>query len=133
MDSIKKRSGFAAPFSFEFEYALLQPVFFRFRVPEIIGLAVDVRGIFRVTDHPHPAGMVMGSKILHDGFQRYGGRLRYGIAVNPGGDGGEVHGINAVLTGKLQTAPVASGQRRRFAMPAALPDGSYGVKDIPGL
>ena len=94
---------FAAPFSFEFEYALLQPVFFRFRVPEIIGLAVDVRGILHVTDHPHPAGMVMGSKILHDGFQRYGGRLRYGIAVNPGGDGGEVHGINAVLSDRKST------------------------------
>ena len=122
---------FAAPFSFGVKWS--QPVFFRFRVPEIIGLAVDVRGILRVADHPHPTGMVMGPKILHDGFQGYAGRLGHGISVDPGGDGGEVHGINAVLTGKLQTAPVAGGQRRRFAMPAALPDGPYGVNDIPGL
>ena len=67
----------------------------------------------------------MGSKILHDGFQRYGGRLRYGIAVNPGGDGGEVHGINAVRSGKLQTAPVAGGQRRRRGVTAA-----GGVRDV---
>ena len=102
MDSIKKRSGFAAPFSFEFEYALLQPVFFRFRVPEIIGLAVDACGILRVADHPHPAGMVMGPKILHDGFQRHGSRLGHGISVDPGGDGGKVHRINAVCPGPIE-------------------------------
>lgn len=75
----------------------------------------------------------MGPEIVHNDFQGYAGRLGHGIAVDPGGDGGEVHGINAVLSGKLQTAPIAGGQRRRLAMPAALPDGSYGVKDIPGL
>ena len=75
----------------------------------------------------------MGPKILHDGFQRHGSRLRHGIAVDPGGDGGKVHGINAVCAGKLQTAPIAGGQGCRLPLPAALPDGSYGVNDILGL
>ena len=75
----------------------------------------------------------MGPEIVHNDFQGYAGRLGHGIAVDPGGDGGEVHGINAVCAGKLQTAPVAGGQGCRLAVTAALPDGADCVNDIPGL
>ena len=84
-----------------------------------------------MTDHPHLPGMLAGTQFLHDGLQGHGRGLSHGVAVDPGGNGGEVHRFDALRSGQSQTVSITGSQRRRFPVFTALPDGADGVDDIP--
>lgn len=86
-----------------------------------------------MADHPHPLRQVVLCQKVHDGLQRHRGGLGQGIAVDPGGDGWEIHGADAVLRRQGQAGAVAGGQQGGLAMAAALPDGAGGVEHILGL
>ena len=67
-----------------------------------------------------------------DGGEGDAGGLLQREVIDPGGDGGKVHGLAAVLDRKRQTASVAGGQQRLLPVAAAVPDGAGGVDDEAG-
>ena len=124
--SDKRRGGeFPAP-------ALLQPLALVLRVPEVPGLAVDLRRLFGVAHHPHPLRQGVLRQEIHDGPQGHRGRLRQRIAVHPGGDGAEVQRPDAVVGRQLQAAAVAGGQHLRLPVVPTPPDGPRGVEYVLG-
>ena len=83
--------------------------------------------------HPAPApGRARSCQELHDGPQGHCGRQRQRVAVDPGGDGAEVQGADAVGLRQKQAAAVAGGQQGRLPLLPALPDGTRRVDHIPG-
>ena len=81
----------------------------------------DAHAILGVDLHP-----------VEGGFQGDPGGLLLGIAIGPGGDGGEGDAVQAALPGQLQAVPIAPAQQDGILLLAGV-DRAHGVDDVLGL
>ena len=96
--------------------------------PGIYETAADLKGVLR--EHDDVDRHVVIKQELCDGVHRHLERLRFGIAVDAGGNQGKGNTLAVVFVRKLQRVPVAGGQQLTLAVMTVLPDGACCMDDV---
>ena len=94
-----------------------------------IGKELSADGVGGPVEDDQVHGHVVGEQELPDGIHRHLQRLVFRVAVDPGGDQRERHGLTPVGQGQLQRGAVGGDQQLPLPVAAAPPDGTHGVDD----
>ena len=90
---------------------------------------IDPQGFGTVAHHPQLHLGVLAPKV-HQHHEGDVCRLCHGVAIDPRGNGGEVHAFAAVCKSQFQAGLVAGAQQRRLTVVAAPPNRAGGMDHI---